>query len=1455
MSQTGTDESGTPPKLKNNLENQTLRESSVRRIEKVNKNYYINNWLHKNSSSSSSNDIPTNNTKKSVSTKETSCSSSSACVSKPVQVDKSPAKPQLFPAGYNLGSVYSKSKGSGSTNSRKLHASTKNSPPIKKNIEKIDQEQTKTDTNNTQVNSEQSPQVDSEWKDLFDKQDEFQHKFASGNHSNNHSKIKKHIKHALGLCMCAECEQDIPADLVYPEVEKFSTREPPERKRPPPLMKANDSQITSVMTAPVKRSQALEGNKTAVLTHGHTVPQPQDEINKTNLLPAVQEKLKRAGYERSKPVQSFGWPAIMRGNNVVMIHKKETGKTLTYITALCSFLMDQEGLYDNIPDSKRSPLMIVLCNNATIAEDVHMKFADILKGNKLLDNIWLPLLPLSKKDISQFFGRKPPKTFNKYKSYKHNKAAMIEYKLDVVITTVDTLIVLLNDNIIDLKRLRHFVVENLNIILDKLKKGFELLLGAVDSMLSHRNCYDGVQFVSTGEKWTTKVEEFVCRLDNFPLIIIGNPMQAALYGRAQFHLQYVQNKLKPETLIELLKSTHYHVHKCIVVCKLEEVKILEDRFATKGISFVSTTDEMTGGQAMELLMSWKSTSSGKHIVLICTDKSLRQYVKISNATFLINYSLPPTWSLFSQRFSILIDSYQCPLTSSYSQNKFNCHVVTYVDENCQDRFPRLSNFFKVNNIKVPDVLLRFCEQEKQKEEQENVANNAKICKSIFTYGVCGSPECKERHIFTPKLETPSNTPSNGKITCRFINMKAVNQYYLQILEYMDLQGETHHIEDYSTKVSELLKEKSAFEPSVDAIKGKMYLYADDNQFNRCVINRVVKYVSIGDTMTPDPLEVEVFGLENGIKLTINFNQLYKIPKSLEDIPPSVVEVYIARLIPPFKESLWTRNASKTVYTKIKSFNKSTICVGNILLRLNDTIWVDDLQLRETNTPFPNRLSITQFLKDRNIYDKYEDSLANLYKLCLDGGISLPEYKVFLEEKPLPKLTQAEANWAFLNPDELNAVYFVAATSSDCLYVRQTKFYSLLKKLEDNITSSLHLLRRKLDKDEIVIGCYYCLPDEVSGNWCRVKLIDVQDNIAKCFYVDYGDFVSAPVENLKLLSDEFITKLPFQAIECSLYGVQPTASSELIDALHEQSYEENTDYFKTLYAMILSTEKSVYGDMKYKIMLLDYYSGEVSSINSVLLRLNLAAEIPGERLDEIELLPSSEIPDVSHEEEYINNDAENFVELKDDDFDFISYDYNPYAEADKMALDKTDEPSKDKPKEDIGYIPMTAVVNTNKKLLPKVTWYQTELNIFLEFSFIDNQDYKLYIVRNRFLSFNSIYEDKHYELSINLYNAVSKQFVHESKTHFIQAVLTKQKAEDWPRLVKSEEKMSNIKYKFDKIAVDSDEDEDEDEKKNLLQCEEIDDEYFKDAIYTAEGHVEEIWSDYDSDSDYEALNED
>lgn len=149
---------------------------------------------------------------------------------------------------------------------------------------------------------------------------------------------------------------------------------------------------------------------------------------------------------------------------------------------------------------------------------------------------------------------------------------------------------------------------------------------------------------------------------------------------------------------------------------------------------------------------------------------------------------------------------------------------------------------------------------------------------------------------------------------------------------------------------------------------------------------------------------------------------------------------------------------------------------------------------------------------------------------------------------------------------------------------------------------------KLQSTEPGDLCLACLPDEHEYN--RAVIMKTEGDKALCFFVDFGDEVVIPTSELKFIDDKFIAKLPFQSIQCSLYGVTPVLKEwqvEATDILYEYAVEPQTDIFRSLYVNVIDKgHSSIMNQSKYSVILKDGFGQRNVVINMLMIDCGLAS---------------------------------------------------------------------------------------------------------------------------------------------------------------------------------------------------------------------------------------------------------
>lgn len=152
-------------------------------------------------------------------------------------------------------------------------------------------------------------------------------------------------------------------------------------------------------------------------------------------------------------------------------------------------------------------------------------------------------------------------------------------------------------------------------------------------------------------------------------------------------------------------------------------------------------------------------------------------------------------------------------------------------------------------------------------------------------------------------------------------------------------------------------------------------------------------------------------------------------------------------------------------------------------------------------------------------------------------------------------------------------------------------------------------------------CLAVSPEE-QGMWCRCRIIEKipagDEWEFRVFYVDYGDYSIVPLSSLRKLPVQFITRLPFQAIACSLDDVFPkTENSQWTEQANESFKALTRDpdgYLSRLHVQVKLKEKNpdeVTNGPHYLVSLNNPEKSELNDLADSLISQDVAVRLPGE----------------------------------------------------------------------------------------------------------------------------------------------------------------------------------------------------------------------------------------------------
>lgn len=541
--------------------------------------------------------------------------------------------------------------------------------------------------------------------------------------------------------------------------------------------------------------------------------------------------------------------------------------------------------------------------------------------------------------------------------------------------------------------------------------------------------------------------------------------------------------------------------------------------------------------------------------------------KIDSVQNVIHYSLPNTWTKFTKRFAIFFNYYS---NSFLDESKKTAKSILYLNEENNIQLPRLIDFMIVHGYtNINKGILKVAELERMKIEIQKSSNV--ICQEIIEFGSCKlGNNCRDRHVFTITDSPKNYVPTEGQIKLNVLKTVTPNHYIIQLqetklpndknwkpIDYMrDYQGLRLGLPTYFAET-----ENHIIHYPVSV--GDLAVYEINNSFYRCdVLEIMPKKQSLSEP------EIRIRLIDKLEYHKCLSTHLLVLPDEFKTSPPLAMNLCIAGLVPHDFEHVWDKLTIGNVDRWIKDNQMADISFqSNVLFSLNDTIWVDSIYLIKTVLNISTiQNSIKESVLNKNFGIWKPDHLKIIKEMAVAAGITENILELTMEEQStveevssanntdlsteVPKLIikaknviqtsqvfkDKEEKWAVLEEGEFIKVVVGIFLTPETFYVTQQSSKIDLKNLSSSIDEySINEKMELIENPEADMICL-CKDDNYIFRGKIIKLFSKRKEV-RVFNMDIGYTIVTGFENIYEISDIFIRKLPFQAVKCSLAGIQ------------------------------------------------------------------------------------------------------------------------------------------------------------------------------------------------------------------------------------------------------------------------------------------------------------------------------
>ncbi|XP_034230571.1 putative ATP-dependent RNA helicase TDRD12 [Thrips palmi] len=928
----------------------------------------------------------------------------------------------------------------------------------------------------------------------------------------------------------------------------------------------------------------------SVLLHGGLRPVPWVNFNdvKLKFSSTIEKYLQeRRWCYNILTLEKYMWPAIQLRQNVVMISPKRSGKTSSYIIPIMDFMCSQEETLKGC-----GPLALILCSGSKSATNIYEECIKIVRNMK-----------------------NPPQV---QVVYGLTVANPLIFKLingcEIFITTPPCLLRIMNKHgyALTFRRLQHLILDEADIMMTRFLKEIKEIQAKVVAEQTIRPKDEPIQIVVSSEKWEPHLLSFSEHLRGNPLLCINDCFEACVYGKPDVIFHLTQSGKKLSKLIEILKS-QIGLQKTVVFCDATEVSRVEEFIENACLNYLVVRPGIELRHIETILSSWNSSKAGHHYILLCPDSEFYD-LKITDATSIVHYSFPiDDKSYFVKRLSAILGNLPNKMeVKTLKTTNLSPSIHLLMDESNTEQLPVIVQLMQRIAGKLDQKYLDLAKSISMNKERRTKINKL-FCKNIKMFGQCiNTVDCSNRHVFVNELDLSEILPSSGHVSMQVTQVHSAGHYSVRLVEHIDVDGKKKKWPSGYVKIGLLMSSHFRKESSRICV-GEINvgdLFAVETEiglFQRVQILEVKDRDKYGK-----PLSMLVQFLDEGHHDTVKEYMLHELPEDLKAFPAQVVDVFLCGLQPADQDSDFGADANWTVKKWLKSTNESedsrqTLLQGQIMLSMAGSLWIDPVYILEwlpLTREHITRRNINQSLLRDHLALPNPEHLPNLFKLCGKEPLVLSSVNAAVQ-CPIKPREQAKPSWAFLEAEIFEEINFISAESVSVFFVRKVKFEPLLHELIKDINTKG--IPRKSEEVSLLSPGSICLASH-KDEWHRVIIRSQnEDHSFTVFYVDYGDFGNVTHEQIKCIPDWAITRLPFQAIECSLAGI---ASCDTVDKLYDVA-----DCRSLLAKICKKKDATLTSGNHYVIVIIDCSKQVPSILNKDLLEL----EGVGQCAEEMELL--------------------------------------------------------------------------------------------------------------------------------------------------------------------------------------------------------------------------------------------
>ncbi|KAH8249349.1 hypothetical protein KR032_008699, partial [Drosophila birchii] len=626
----------------------------------------------------------------------------------------------------------------------------------------------------------------------------------------------------------------------------------------PENLGTNQEKATSTTSSP---------STLAVLAHSRQTVNPVSCLAELPFCQEIRRSLNDLNIRTVLPMQMYSWPHLLNGGSVVLVNDCGKGRSWSYLPAVCSSVLCS---FQNSAISrghKLGPLAILL--------------VDSIHRAKALASNCLSLM--SSSDTQML------KVVNTHAHPMANCQMMLLNSCGILVTNPNHLLDLMGHEIamIDPKRLEYFIFDDF----DRMRQSTPKALNEVLRKLNGMATSPTMQLILVAQQWHAKEFEKLLKDIPKPLALFGNFLEAAMYGGLKLKFSLKASSMKKNLLLKFLAEQKALKKRTLIYCKNKiELNVLHGSLTTAGHECVD-------------LSNFQNQSP--HQLLIASDELELPRREVRNIEVLIHFSLPHTWSKFTERFHVMADQIPNYFTAT-AQDEKKPPLLSYLllDNSNSREFNRLTEFLRVHGFETNGAPWMKC--------QPQVDDSIPYCPYFLSSGEC-AVACNKRHHFIQADMPPPGNPLQQEgtiIRCKLYKVYDPGHMAVWPMEYQ-IKGSSEWVE----APHPINKWLAAVEMSMGT---KQNVHSPCHLGDVCVLHHQghFKRVKIVDIPSSGPVTVQI--MDYGTELMrVNSRNLLQCPEEkLGALPQLAMDIRVSGV--SARQGKWLNDTTQWVQQSLSS---------------------------------------------------------------------------------------------------------------------------------------------------------------------------------------------------------------------------------------------------------------------------------------------------------------------------------------------------------------------------------------------------------------------------------------------------------------------------------------------------------------------------------------------------------